>query len=83
MAVVDSMEASSANDLMKTATMTVMKTGPEVTNAVATTITDLGVGVDSEAVSTITTMSGVEVVMMAEVVKVAVLNMATLPATSK
>ena len=76
------MEASSANDLMKTATMTVMDTSPEVTNAAATTITDLSVGVDSEAVSTITTTSGMEVVMVAEVVKVAVLNMATLTVTS-
>ena len=76
------MEASSTNDLMTTATMIVMNTSPEVTNAAATTITDLSEGVDSEAVSTITTISGVEVVMVAEVVKVAVLNMATLTMTS-
>ena len=75
------MEARSANELMKTATMTVMNTSPEVTNAAVITITDLSVGVDSEAVSTTTTTSGVEVVMAAEVVKVAVLNMATLTMT--
>lgn len=75
------MEARSANDLMKTATMTVMNTSPEVTNTAVITITDISVGVDSEAVSTTTTTSGVEVVTVAEVVKVAVLNMATLTMT--
>ena len=78
MAVVDRMEASSTNHLMKTATMTVMNTSPEITNTAATTITDLSVGVDSETVRTITTTSGMEVVMVAEVVQVAVLNVASL-----